>query len=356
MTPYNAALAAVTKAFTLAVTDVSDGSTDPMTTQFAAWHATGEQHRALDAGLWLTGSAITYRGDSNGIAMASSGGMALLFRQDGDTVEQRIQFKISTASVSNGNVIVLMVDAANYIGIGGWATKTLTLRKVVAGSNTARPSPSPRITRISRADKISLQIRNVNGVYTLEASVNDVPMTLASGSADVTALVTGGGALAAGRRAGLAARLLQVTPWILAPSTMRRSRVRSPTLGDPKPLTWKTGPPATPAAGPTARTTSSNRTPLSSISLGTVSPAPTAGNFLADGDTIRAQGGVPSGTYTVPVIETQTDGSVASPTTKSTPRRGSFRDADYASRCSRARRAVAPPGSLRGGGRHVRPQ
>ncbi|MGJ3630099.1 hypothetical protein AB5I41_30875 [Sphingomonas sp. MMS24-JH45] len=30
-----------------------------------------------------------------------------------------------------------MVDAANYIGIGGWATKTLTLRKVVAGSNTA---------------------------------------------------------------------------------------------------------------------------------------------------------------------------------------------------------------------------
>ncbi|MGJ3630098.1 hypothetical protein AB5I41_30870 [Sphingomonas sp. MMS24-JH45] len=79
LTPYNAALAAVTKAFTLAVTDVSDGSTDPMTTQSAAGTPLENNTALWTLASGSTGGAITYRGDSNGIAMASSGGTALLF-------------------------------------------------------------------------------------------------------------------------------------------------------------------------------------------------------------------------------------------------------------------------------------
>ncbi|MGJ3630100.1 hypothetical protein AB5I41_30880 [Sphingomonas sp. MMS24-JH45] len=130
--------------------------------------------------------------------------------------------------------------------------------------------------------------------------------------------MTGGGALAAGRRAGLSQRgSSQVTPWIRA---FHNETVKGPlpTLGYLKPLTWEDG-----ATSYTGSGTDGARNiltePRCPASLGTVSPAPTAGNFLADGDTIRAQAAGAEGTYTVPVIETQTDGSVASPTTKSTP-------------------------------------
>lgn len=316
-TPFNPSKAAVTKAFAVTVGDVADGNTDPMTNQFAAGTPL-ESNSALWTLLSGTAGQITYNGNTNGIAATSTAGTSLLFKQDGNTVEQRIQFMIRSAATSNGNVEVLKLDASNYIAVGGWSVKTLTIRKVVAGTNTAMTFLVPADYKsFAAGDIITFNIRNIAGVYTLEAWLNGVPMAVGTGTADVTALVTGAGALTSARQAGLTTRGGSAIGFWLRGFHNEAVTAPFPSLDYLKAITFVGGSTSYTATSGTDAKDIANRTGTSGIALGTVTPTPSAGNFLADGGTLRAQG-VASGTYDVPINEVQPDGTVAAPTTRTT--------------------------------------
>jgi hypothetical protein len=160
--------------------------------------------------------AIAYTGNAtNGIKLTSSTGGGIVAPQQGDTVEQRAQWTHFAASSPNGAICPLILDAGNWIGISTKTASLITVRYGLAnnGGTTLATFTAPGS---ASGDTIVCQIKNISGVYTVEVSLNGTKLALASGSADVTAIVTGGGPLAAARKSGIICRTGSSSAYIRA--------------------------------------------------------------------------------------------------------------------------------------------
>lgn len=293
-TPRNPAIAPVTQLLTVNVIDDADGFSDPMGAAYAA-NTPLETNPAwtLDAGAAAGG--IQYTGTS--IKLASSAVSGATAPQQGNTVEQDISFVCRVAATAAGYAAVLKLDGATWLGITGWSSTSVTVRNGGASFATFTPFQPVVIN-----DRLRLRIINRAGVYRLECRQNGKILQLATGTDDVTALVTGASALAAARKSGVGTRTSTNPAWIKA----WNNRVVAGELADAvafRPITWGAGDTSRNVVGTSTIQKIAGFTQGSNVgAIITAQPAGSVAQIKPDGDQVRLTDLIP-GTYTIRITE-----------------------------------------------------
>ncbi|MEO8722896.1 MAG: hypothetical protein ABI395_05140, partial [Sphingobium sp.] len=166
-----------------------------------------------------TAGCLQYLGNANGIKLIAGGAGAIRPTvQNGNSVQQVVNFTLKQANGGNGAVAPLMLDKDNWIGITGFGQSSLT-QTVVSLCTVGTVTALATFTNFANAtssDVMMAQIRNIDGVYTLELFQNGHQLSTVSGSADVTAYVdpAGSGFLKAARYPGLVWRGGAQSAWL----------------------------------------------------------------------------------------------------------------------------------------------
>lgn len=191
--------------------------TDPMAASYAA-----NSDVPVANPLWVPDAAyvagsIQYTGTTNGIKLTSATGGFIVAPQQGDTVEQQVQFTTKAANASNGVIALVYLNKDNWIGVTSLGLASLTqmqMSQCVAGVVSQICLFTYAVAGANN-QVFRLKVAKAGSAYTLEAYQNGTKLSPTVANADdITALVGTGGPLAAARKSALGCRNGTNSTWL----------------------------------------------------------------------------------------------------------------------------------------------